>query len=321
MDRLKSIVVGVDFSPGSAGAVRQAVRIAQWNSAELYAVHVVDKSRVIDLAATLDPFQKGIQHHIVPAALKTWSDFIAGIPEASGLELHVEIGHPLVRVLRRAQEHSADLLVLGTHGASGTRSGIGTLAAACVRKAMTKVLLLRDNRAGPFRSVVACIDFSETSRRALEQAARVAVQDRAELRILHVLDGPWNTLYYRTPTPRGTLDYEKQYRDALARRLEDFAAPLRDEMRDLQPQYDLFDFPGTARGIIEFVNMVGAGLVVLGTRGRANLRDILWGSTAERVVWDAPCSMLTVKPAGFEHPLALGRATTATSALERGATI
>ncbi len=65
----------------------------------------------------------------------------------------------------------------------------------------------------------------------------------------------------------------------------------------------MFDFIGQSGGIIEFTRQVAADLVVLGTRGRTKLRDMLLGSTADRVVREAPCSILTVKPEGFEHPL------------------
>jgi nucleotide-binding universal stress UspA family protein len=34
---------------------------------------------------------------------------------------------------------------------------------------------------------------------------------------------------------------------------------------------------------------------VLGTRGRSGLRAFLLGTTAERLVHDAPCSLLVVK--------------------------
>lgn len=77
-----------------------------------------------------------------------------------------------------------DLLVLGAHRISPADRSAGTLATACVRKAMASVLLVKDPHAGSFRSVVACIDFSPTSLKALEQAVRLALQDQA---VLHVL--------------------------------------------------------------------------------------------------------------------------------------
>ena len=36
--------------------------------------------------------------------------------------------------------------------------------------------------------------------------------------------------------------------------------------------------------------------VVLGTRGKTGLRELLIGTTAEKIVANAPCSILAVKP-------------------------
>lgn len=305
MSGWKSLVVGVDFTPCSASVLRQAIRIARWNQAPLSVVHIIETLVVTDLEEALSPVQSDVRTVLIRDAGKTWKAFAADIPGASGLELAVEIDHPVRGILRRARERSADLLVVGTHGTSPPDRGPGTLATACIRKAMASVLLLREAQTGPFRSIVVCIDFSATSRKALEQAVRMAANDRAVLHVLHVFNAPWHRLHYRAPTPQASPDYQKQYRDGLRRRLEAFCEPFHGEMSQLEARYTVFDFPGHGGGIIEFVEQVHGDLVVLGTRGRTTLRDLLIGSTAERVVRDAPCSLLAVKPEGFEH--ALGR--------------
>ena len=306
MSRVKTLVVGVDFTPCSASALKQAIRIAQRNQATLQVVHVIETLVVVDLEEALSPYQADVRAGLVRDAGKAWTEFTGNLSEASGLELEVEIDHPVVAILRRVQERSADLLVLGTHGTSPPDRGAGTLATACVRQARTSVLLVREPHAGPFTSVVACVDFSATSRQALEHAVRVATQDGAALHVLHVFHAPWHRLHYGAPTPQASPDYQKQYRDALRRRLEAFYEPFHDELARLEVRYALFDFPGHGRGITEFARQVGADLVVLGTRGRTNLRALLLGSTAERVVRDAPCSILTVKPDELEDPASTG---------------
>src|SRR5262245_40235974 len=55
MDRLTSIVVGIDFSPASLTALAQALRFAEWNRATVHAVHVVDTLVVVDLQEALSP--------------------------------------------------------------------------------------------------------------------------------------------------------------------------------------------------------------------------------------------------------------------------
>lgn len=42
----------------------------------------------------------------------------------------------------------------------------------------------------------------------------------------------------------------------------------------------------------------GVDLIVMSTHGHTGLKHVLLGSTAERVVREAPCPVMTVRPAG-----------------------
>lgn len=295
MDRLKSIIVGVDFTTNSKAAVRQAVRIAKWNRSRLRAVHVVDS---LVLAAVQDAavaFNGDVRSDLAEDARVGWKTFIADIPESESLELIVEIGSPRPTLLRIAKQNEADLLVLGARGVSGGH--IGTLASACVRKAECPVLLVQENHSGPFKSVVACVDFSETSKLALERAIRTAAQDSAALHILHVFYGPWNRPHYWEPAWPVKAEIKNEYTAGIDKKLREFCEQFRHELEFLKAQYHVIDHPGShGAAITDFVKEGGADLVVLGTRGRTNLRDMIIGSTAERVVRDAPCSILAIRP-------------------------
>jgi len=155
MSGWKSLVVGVDFTACSASALRQAIRIAEKNQAPLHVVHVIETLVVMDLEEALSPFQADVRAELVRDAREAWPGFTGDIPGASALELEVQISNPVAAILRRGRERSADLLVLGAHGTSPPDRGAGTLATACVRKAGSSVLLVRDPHVGPFRSVVA----------------------------------------------------------------------------------------------------------------------------------------------------------------------
>lgn len=304
--RYASVVVGTDFTPCSAVAVSQAARIAAWSGAPLHIVHIIDTTVVIELESVLSPMQQGIRDGLTRDAEKAWVEFAAQIPGAAGLPIHVSINNRIVGILNQARKHKADLLVMGAFGDRRPDVGFGTVATACVRKSMTDVLLIRDTQPGPFRCVVAAVDFSETSARALARAALVAAQDGAELQVLHVFAAPWHRLHYRAPEPMAPPHLQKQYRDALERRLADFVLPIAEAHRDLRLRTVCYDYGGHRSGIVEYAKSVSADLIVLGTRGRTNLRDILLGSTAEKALDESPCSVLAVKPEGFHHPLAAG---------------
>lgn len=301
-----SVVVGTDFTPCSAVAVGQAARIAAWSNAPLRVVHVIDTTVVIELESALSAYQQAIRDNLVQDAKTAWGEFATSIAGAAALPIHVSINNRLVGILNHAREHNADLLVMGAFGDRSPDVGFGTVATACVRKSMTDVLLVRDTQVGPFKCVVAAVDFSETSARALARAAMFAAQDGAELHMLHVFAAPWHRLNYRTPEPMAPAHIQKQYSDALERRLADFAAPVAEAHKGLRIRPICYDHAGHRSGIVEYAKSVSADLIALGTRGRTNLRDILLGSTAEKALDESPCSVLAVKPEGFHHPLAAG---------------
>jgi universal stress protein E len=136
------------------------------------------------------------------------------------------------------------------------------------------------------------VDFSPTSLRALKHAAALATQDGAELRVVHVFDPPWAHLHYRMATPEATPEFQRSYRDALERRLKATV----EESGVHGATCDVFASEGHRSGIVEYAGSVRADLLVIGTRGRTNLRDMLLGSTAEKALRESTCSVLAVKP-------------------------
>jgi universal stress protein E len=342
MDRLRTVLVGIDFTPSSAAALSQALRLVgpardsphgggggDPSARGVVAAHVIETGVLIELQEAYAPFVRDLPESLVNDARSRWQSFCAELPGKESVRLEVVVGSPVTEMTRLAQELRPDLIVAGTHGASGGAGGrdegVGTLAAQLVRRIPTspgtgsvpeqggssgRILLVREKQTGNFRRIVACVDFSETSRRALAAAAQVASHDGAELHVLHIFRAPWKQVHWHSPTPQANPDFQKQYSDALRRRLEDFAAPVAAELRAERPGtpdggviVELFDsslsgsgadISGYGSGISEYAQRIDADLVVLGTHGRSNLRTFFLGSTAERVLRHTPCSVLAV---------------------------
>ncbi len=309
MDGIKSIVVATDFTPCSAAALRQAIRIAKWNQASVRVVHVIDTLVAIELGRALSQLQQTITDGLISDARKAWESFAAAIEGAAALPFDACVNNRIVGILAAARDANADLLVLGAYGTRHPDVGMGTVATACVRNSPSRVLIVREGQTDPFRTVVACVDLSETSRDALETAARIAGQDDARLHVLHVFDAPWHQLHYRAPTPQATPEFQTQFRTGLQGRVEAFVAEMGHTVSFLKPTIALHDAPRHRSGIVDYAAMVSADLIVLGTRGRSNLRDMLLGSTAERALSESECSVLAVKPRDVSHRLGAGSET------------
>lgn len=300
MNLLASIVVGTDFSPCSAVAIEQALRIGAKFRSKVFAVHVVDTVVVIEVERRTTAFQAAIREGLIRDAKAAWSKFASGIPGAADLGVSVEVNNRVAGLLQHAADVHAELIVLGAFGEHPPVVGLGTVASGCVRDAACDVLLVRDTKRGPFTSIVACVDFSDTSLRALEIAARLAVADDAKLRVLHVYQGPTNLFPFLSSVVDVMNDANAQIKaEATQRVAQMIDTALKNagaECASLKPSVHINDAAGHGRGIVDFVTQHGADLIVLGTRGQTNLRDVLLGSTAERVLRSAPCSILAIKP-------------------------
>ncbi len=292
MNQIRSIVVGVDFTEGCRSALAQGVRFAAATGARLRVGHFIEPLVVHDLSEALDEPAAAMSERLIDDARAAWGEFAA--ERAGAVELEVRVAHPVAGMMGLVREAGADMLVLGMRGASGAEQGAGSVATACVRKGRTKTLLVRPGRTGEFGVIVAGVDFSPTSREAVGQAARIAATDKAQLHIVHAFDPPWQRLHYRAPTTQTSPDFRKQFTDGLARRLRAFCAEEIGEARAGMTEYHLLEGRGHGAVMVRSAHELRADLVVVGTRGRTNLRDMLLGSTAERVLRDSPCSILTI---------------------------
>jgi nucleotide-binding universal stress UspA family protein len=112
VEEVSRLVIGVDFSEGSALAVEEARRIAAQSGASIDAVHVVEGF-----------------------AVGTWRGEVAATAwlTAAGLEsakLVVRTGYPWIELVRHAQEVKPSMVIVGSHGAAGYQSlALGSTAA------------------------------------------------------------------------------------------------------------------------------------------------------------------------------------------------
>lgn len=299
-DRSKSpLLVGVDFTPSCRSALRTAIRLGGESGSPVYAVHVIDSLVLQDLREALPDGAAGLDAKLVEDAGTAWSDFVAEMPEAAKVRFEATIGHRVEGFLAAVRALDPRVVVLGAFGTRAPSVGAGTMATAAVRKSPRDVLLVRDTAAGAFKRIVVGVDFSHTSLRALRVAMRLARDEGATLHALHIFNGPWHTLHYRAPTPEADPRFQKQYRDALERRLRAEVDGARTEIGTGAPDAEcvVVDEQSVRSTLMDQAALLGADLIVIGTRGRTNFRDLLLGSTAEKLLSELGCSVLAVKPA------------------------
>ncbi|MGE0040541.1 MAG: universal stress protein [Vicinamibacterales bacterium] len=143
MITLKTVLVPTDFSDTSEVALRYGKALAEKFDAALHLVHIVQEpfsqpwaveAYGFSLASLQEQWQQDAARRLDEA-----------LPAAERPALHATVatilGHPVVEILRYAEEQKIDLIVMGTHGRGPLGHVVmGSVAERVVRKAACPVL-------------------------------------------------------------------------------------------------------------------------------------------------------------------------------------
>ncbi|HTF19440.1 MAG TPA: universal stress protein [Chryseolinea sp.] len=139
------------------------------------------------------------------------------------------------------------------------------------------------------RILVPC-DFSAQAMSAVKMAAEVAVQSGSTLHILNVIEVPVMHDSMLMPTLSFEEETMNDLRDNATRQFEKINASLAP-----QPVVTEVLFGSPAVMISEYIKEKDIDLVVMGTKGASGLKELLIGSTAEKIVRSAICPVITVR--------------------------
>jgi len=131
------------------------------------------------------------------------------------------------------------------------------------------------------------VDFSESSRAAMADAADLAKRYGAELVLIHVLESPEGAL--DMPAPEAA----RASRHELERKLESWRSEAA-RLCDREVSARVLEGP-VAEEVTRAAREGGLDLLVCGTHGRRGPRRFVVGSVAERLVRLAHCPVLVVR--------------------------
>jgi nucleotide-binding universal stress UspA family protein len=148
--------------------------------------------------------------------------------------------------------------------------------------------------------VLCAVDFSADSEAALLWAAAQAERDDARLVVLHVVHDPASSPgFYRKPGAEWLRPMEDVAREMFAEFMDGVRERNPDARGLVGAETMLVDGLPSGR-IREIADEIGAGLVVVGSRGRTGLPHIMLGSVAERVaqIVGAPVTVVKAREGG-----------------------
>ena len=139
-------------------------------------------------------------------------------------------------------------------------------------------------------TIVVAVDFSPNSDLAVDEAMALARTFDAKLHVAHAFHFP---IRFVTPYEVAIPDtYIEDSQNAARQKLDEVTAKIRASGIEAEPH--MLEVPA-AQAIAECARELSADLIVMGTHGYTGLKHAILGSTAERTLRLAPCSVLTVK--------------------------
>ncbi len=148
-----------------------------------------------------------------------------------------------------------------------------------------------------FKNIVFCTDFSDNADLAFLTARELASHYGATLHIVHIMVN-----FSLAPPIHATympIEYDPKFVEQITQAAKDsIQEKYLSKLATDQP-HEVHLLSGYASTeIIRIAEENNVDLIVMGSHGLSGLAHVLFGSTADRVVRRAPCSVLTVRQPG-----------------------
>jgi len=144
-----------------------------------------------------------------------------------------------------------------------------------------------------YKRILVAVDGSKTSNLALKEAMKVAKNQRAILRLIHVIDE--TPVYAMAEVPYSIDAYQKSMHEAGRKEL----AKCADRAKSARLKFDTKLITTITQSVGDVINKEAkrwpASLIVIGTHGRRGFNRLFLGSVAERVVRSSAKPVLIIR--------------------------
>lgn len=275
---MKKIIVPIDFSKYSEYALEAAAILAKKNNAEIFALHMLEMSDAVLTASNDGPKPKIL--FFLKMAQQKFDEFL-NKDYLEGVTVTPIVKHSKVfsEVSEVAEEHNADLIVMGSHGVSGfTEVFVGSNTEKVVRHSKLPVLVIKQKPSNlSFETVIFPSDFAEKSVDVYQRVLKT-LGDTSNVHLLYV-NVPGENF-------KSTAEMEKT--------VANFLMKAEGNMNNLNKVHYVSDY-SIQQGIMNFANLFGADLIVMPTHGRKGLAHFFEGSISEDLANRANLPVMTFK--------------------------
>jgi nucleotide-binding universal stress UspA family protein len=273
---MKKIIAPCDFSEPAIQAFKFAVAIAKKSHGQIVLLHAIELPVLHDttLMPTLsfeEAFFTDLRKNAESNFKKMKDKWAAGVKTTAV----IEYGSPAAAIHKVISDHEADLVVMGTKGASGAQEFfIGSNAEKVIRLSPVPVITLKDEPGTIKKIALAVQPGSDTDEKFMTAAKQLQDHFQAELHLVFI----------NTPMAFQADSVTHNQLQALVKRfmLANY-------------QLHIYNDIEVEAGLANFAQQLPADMIAMGTHGRRGLRHLVMGSIAEDVANHARCPIWTYR--------------------------
>ena len=285
-------------------ALRQTVQLARKTEGQVTVVEVIEPlSQLKKLAITAVMPAAEIREKRLTKALEKLDALVKLVREQGvSIETKVLEGRPSIELVRDVLRHDRDLLVRP----SIHRLSLGSEAMQVLRVCPCPVWVVKGRTGKQPRRVLAAVDLDLTDEanaglndEILSIATTLAKVEDTTLHVVHA----WYLVGGGAVREHVVID--EVFKEVRAKRRQDFDELLARHGCD-KTNTKSHLIKGFADLVVPKVaSAEEIDVVVMGSLGRTGIAGFFMGNTAETILGEVGCSVLTLKPAGFKTPVIL----------------
>ncbi len=282
MKLLDKILVPVTLEKNRNSHLETAVALAKTFKSEIIMIHVLPE----------EAKKESVNQYVLKYVKKDLDAVIKDLHlEDVTIKRIIEYGNTFDRIIKTAEDEDVNLILFSNfiEQQSGKYS-MDVAAEKLVRKSDKPIWMVKEGDSAFPNAMLCSVDFSDASRRALNNAIKIARTFKKRLYILNIMKPVENNF-----SPRYSIDFEEENKK-IAREnkklFEEFLAEFNFADLDYETKIEKGE---PAAEIMSFISRKNIDLLFMGATGKTFLQRVLLGSVTEELIRELPISMVITK--------------------------
>jgi nucleotide-binding universal stress UspA family protein len=293
------ILVPLDGSELAERALEPALKIGRRQKGEVILLRVpVYKQVMVPSTAGYAYLASDQSFEEQEVASEAYLKEVQRLKSKPGLTIRTKVvgGDIAGTIVDTAVEEKADLIVMTTHGYSGfTRWMLGSVTERLLRGSPCPVLVIRHEE--PLANAVITLDGSQLAEAALEPGLEMARLFESNVTLLRVDQGEKLSSVELGLLEMARSGLGKDVAQVEGDQVKRYLQNIANEYETPELKINIAITTGApAQGILEFIEPRPIDLIIMATHGLTGLRRWVYGSVTEKVMRNANCAMLIVRP-------------------------